>query len=73
MNEESIEVINIIHQVLRQFMVAMAATNRTDLDELGNLLAAASANESLDPAARAILADLAAGAAGLHASGVRKQ
>lgn len=73
MNNESLEVLNIVQQVLRQLMLAIAAGNKANLGDIGLVLEAAAAQGTLDPMARQMLADLAAGATGLHAAGIRKQ
>ncbi|UXY13841.1 hypothetical protein N8I74_10955 [Chitiniphilus purpureus] len=73
MNNDSLEVLNIVQQVLRQFMLAVAAGNQSNLGDIGDVLEAAAARESLDPMARRMLADLASGAHGLHAAGIAKK
>lgn len=67
------EVLNIVQQVLRHFMVSLAAGNTANLGNIGSLLEAAAMNTVLEPMARQMLADLAAGATALHVAGVRKQ
>lgn len=67
------ELLNIVQQVLRNLMLALAAGNKADLGDIGAVLEASAANRALDPMARQMLADLAAGATGLHAAGLRKQ
>ena len=71
--EADLNTLNITQQVLRQLMLALAASHQADLGKLGALLEAAAGNESLEPMARHMLADLASGASGLHAAGMRKQ
>lgn len=73
MTESELEALNIIQQVLRPLMLALAASHQADLGKLGAVLEAAAGNESLEPMARQMLADLASGAIGLHAAGIRKQ
>lgn len=73
MKNSDIETLNIVQQVLRHLMLALAAGNKASLNDIGTVLEAAAANGALDPMARKMLADLAAGATGLHASGIRKQ
>lgn len=73
MNNSGLEVLNITQQVLRHLMLALAAGNKSNLGDIGNVLEAAATNDALDPMARQMLADLAAGVTGLHAAGIRKQ
>lgn len=71
MKNEQLEVLNITQQVLRNLMLALAAANKANLGDLGTVLEAAAANEALDPMARSMLTDLAAGASGLHGAGIK--
>jgi hypothetical protein len=73
MTESELEILNITQQTLRHLMLAMAGAGKLDLGDLGNLLEAGASNTNLDPMARQMLADLAAGATGLHSAGLRKQ
>lgn len=73
MNSENQEVLNIVQQVLRNLMVALAAGNKSNLADISAVLHASAENESLDPMARSMLVDLGDGAAALHAAGIRKQ
>ena len=73
MNKESLEVLNIVQQVLRHLMVTLAAGNKANLGNIGSLLEAAAMNMALEPMARQMLADLAAGATALHVVGAPKQ
>jgi len=73
MKSSDMEILNIVQQVLRHLMLALAAGNKSNLGDIGQVLEAAAANGALDPMARQMLADLAAGATGLHAAGIRKQ
>lgn len=73
MNESEIEILNITQQVLRQLMLALAAANKSDLAVIGGLLEDAANMTTLDPMARHMLADLAAGATMLHGAGISKQ
>jgi len=54
-------------------MLALAAGNKANLGDIGAVLESAATNEALDPMARQMLADLASGATGLYAAGIRKQ
>lgn len=62
MKEENLEVINIVQQALRQLMIGIAYSTDADFERLGNFLIGASTLESIDPIARNMLNDLAAGA-----------
>lgn len=73
MTQSELDILNITQQVLRQLMLALAAGSKADLEAIGTVLESAASNEALDPMARHMLADLAAGATGLHAAGLRKQ
>ena len=73
MNQAELDILNITQQVLRNLTIALAAVNASDLGKLGMSLEAAAANQTLDPMAQQMLADLAAGVTGLHAAGLRKQ
>lgn len=73
MKNKNLEVLNIVQQVLRHVMLALAAGNKANLGDIGSVLEAAAGMETLDPMARQMLADLAVGATGLHAAGIRKQ
>lgn len=74
MNEQTkLETLNTVQQVLRNFMIALAASSNTDLEKLGNLLTSSASNEALDPTAREMLADLASGATFFSANGATKQ
>ena len=73
MNKGDIEVLNIVQQVLRQFMLSLAAGNKANLGDIGNVLEASAAIETLEPMARQMLSDLAAGAIAFHNAGIRKQ
>lgn len=73
MKQAELDLLNIVQQVLRQLMLALAAGNKANLGDIGAVLEAAAAQGTLDPMARQMLADLAAGATGLHAAGIRKQ
>lgn len=73
MNQNELDILNITQQVLRHLMLSLAGASKANLGDLGELLAASSGIEQLDPMARTMLADLAAGATGLHAAGMRKQ
>lgn len=73
MNKGDIEVLNIVQQVLRHFMLSLAAGAKADLGDIGRVLEAGAAIDTLDPMARQMLADLASGAIALHATGIRKQ
>ncbi len=73
MKDSDIEVLNIVQQVLRHMLLALAAGNKANLGDIGAVLEAAATNGAIDPMARQMLADLAAGATGLHAAGIRKQ
>lgn len=73
MTQPELDILNITQQVLRHLMLALAASNQADLGKIGAVLESAAANQSLEPMAQQMLADLAAGATGLHAAGIRKQ
>ena len=73
MTQPELDILNITQQVLRHLMLALAASNQADLGKIGAVLESAAANQSLEPMAQRMLADLAAGATGLHAAGIRKQ
>ena len=73
MNKGDIEVLNIVQQVLRHFMLSLAAGSKANLGDVGAVLEAGAAVDTLDPMARQMLADLAAGVITLHNAGVRKQ
>ena len=73
MDHGDIETLNIVQQVLKHLLLAIATSSEADIGKVGTFLEAASANERLDPAAREMLADLAAGATGISARGVRRQ
>lgn len=73
MTEPNIEALNVTQQVLRALMLALAAGCDADLGKVGLALEAAAANRAIEPMARQMLADLAAGATGIHAAGMRKQ
>jgi hypothetical protein len=73
MKDSDIEVLNIVQQVLRHLMLALAAGHTADLGKIGAVLEAGATSGTLEPMARRMLADLAAGATGLHAAGIRKQ
>lgn len=62
MNEDSVEVLNIVQQVLRQFLIAVAASGTADLGKMCAVLKAAAALGTLDPIARKMLDDLGDGA-----------
>lgn len=73
MQEDSVRVLNIVQEVLRGFVLASAASNRFALSDFGNLLAAASENNNIDPMASKMLQDLAEGALILGSAGQSKQ
>lgn len=73
MNTSELELLNIIQQVLRHVLLALAAGNRANLEDIGTVLEAAAANGALHPMARQMLTDLAAGAITLHAAGIRRK
>ncbi len=73
MNKESMEVLNIVQQVLRHLLISLAAGNKTNLGNIGALLEVSATNTALEPMARQMLADLAAGAVALHLTGTPKQ
>lgn len=73
MNQSELDILNITQQVLRHLMLAIAAGTKADFGDIGAVLEAAAVNDALDPMARTMLADLAAGATGLHAAGLQKQ
>lgn len=72
LDKNNLETLNVTQQVLRHLMLSLAGACQADLGKLGALLEAGASNERLDPLARQMLADLAAGATGLHAAGIRK-
>lgn len=63
MNKDSVEVLNIVQQVLRQFLIAVAASGTADLGQMCSVLKAAAALGTLDPMARRMLDNLGDGAA----------
>lgn len=73
MTQNELDILNITQQVLRHLMLAIAAGSNADLWKIGAVLESAAGNEALDPMAQTMLSDLAAGATGLFAAGVRKQ
>lgn len=73
MNEQQIEVLNIVQEVLRGAIIALAVANKSNLGDLSRALHAAAANGALDPASAHMLADLAMGAHVMHSGGIRKQ
>lgn len=73
MTTEQNETLNIVQQVLRFTLIALAAGSRADLALIGGLLEEAAANPELMPEARQMLADLAAGATTLGAGNVTRQ
>lgn len=72
LDKNHLETLNITQQVLRHLMLSIAGACQANLGNLGVLLEAGASNERLDPLARQMLAGLAAGAIGLHATGIRK-
>lgn len=73
MTQSELDILNITQEVLRHLMLALAAGSLADLGKIGAVLEAAASNEALDPMSQTMLADLAAGATGLFAAGIRKQ
>jgi hypothetical protein len=73
MTQNELDILNITQQVFRHLMLALAAGSKADLGVIGSVLESSASNEALDPMARQMLADLAAGATGIHAAGIRKQ
>jgi len=73
MNTSEVELLNVVQQVLRHVLLALAAGNRANLGDVGTVLDAAAANGALHPMARQMLSDLAAGANTLHAAGIRRE
>jgi hypothetical protein len=73
MTQSELDILNITQQVLRHLMLALAAANKSDLGIIGEVLESAATNTNLDPMACQMLADLAAGATGLHVAGIKKQ
>lgn len=59
MNQDQIDTINIVHEVLRGVMLAIAAQPNVDLAKLVIVLQSRAADESVSPMARHMLADLA--------------
>ncbi|HWP19389.1 MAG TPA: hypothetical protein VNO84_09690 [Burkholderiaceae bacterium] len=58
MNAVQSETLDILQQVLRQSLLALAAASRANMPVFASALEAASHNESLNPVARAMLAEL---------------
>ena len=73
MNKRDIELLTVVQQVLRQLMLSLAASTKANLGDLGEVLEASATIQTLEPMARQMLADLAAGAISLHNAGIRKQ
>lgn len=73
MKESDLEILNTVQQVLRGMLIALAAGNKADLGNISSALEAFAANGEISPMAQKMLLDLASGAAGLHAAGIRKQ
>ena len=73
MEQTDLDILNITQEVLRHLMLALAAGSQADLGKIGAVLEAAAGNDALNPMSQAMLADLAAGATGLFAAGIRKQ
>lgn len=73
MNTSEVELLNVVQQVLRHVLLALAAGNRANLKDVGTVLDAAAANGALHPMARQMLSDLAAGANTLRAAGIRRE
>lgn len=72
MDNQSLETLNAVQQVLRALMLALAGSCKANLGDLGAVLEAAALNDKLEPVARQMIADLAAGATATHAAGIRK-
>lgn len=53
------EMLGIMHQVISNMMIALIAANKGDMGILGTSLATLSANDTLHPTARHMLASLA--------------
>lgn len=70
MKEE--ELLNIIQEVLRGVVIAMVAIDPHKLPDVAQLLMASAAIEEIDPKARQMLADLAAGLELLASAHVRR-
>lgn len=73
MNKDSVEVLNIVQQVLRQFLIAVAASGTADLARMCSVLKAASALGTLDPMARQMLDNLGNGAGALAAANSKQR
>ncbi|MEW6099060.1 MAG: hypothetical protein AB1666_07730 [Pseudomonadota bacterium] len=58
MNAVQSETLDILQQVLRQSLLALAASSRANMPLFASALEAASHNEALHPVARAMLAEL---------------
>lgn len=69
MDRATAETLNTTQQVLRLLMLSLAAASQADMAILGDLLERAATDQSLTEEARAMLADLAAGATGMAAHG----
>ncbi|WKB52475.1 hypothetical protein [Eleftheria terrae] len=59
MNPIQTETLDILQQVWRQSLLALAAASKANMPIFASALEAASHNESLNPVARAMLAELA--------------
>ncbi|HEU4589412.1 MAG TPA: hypothetical protein VFS13_00775 [Steroidobacteraceae bacterium] len=72
MERATAETLNITQQVLRNVVIALCAEMRADMSRVSAVLAAAGAQESLEPAAQRMLTDLAEGLAMLGGAGTRR-
>jgi hypothetical protein len=73
MKESDIEALSIVQEVLHSMLPTLAASSTADLGDIGSALEFTAANGTINPMAGQMLTDLASGATGLHAAGIRKQ
>ncbi len=73
MNQQQMEVLNVVHQLLKGVLLAVAASNPQGKEAIATTLQAFAQHPGIDPMTRELAADLATGMAVVASVGKARQ